>query len=1225
MNHQNSIQSNDEYDGVQFDDNIQVHHSYPRFSLITTDEEQEEIMEMFNPVDDEADRYIERMCEMKRGSTNLALDEALDESFLRELSILKMYPSKKPKQKTELAIEEEKNKKENGGIFNKIKTKFRSRKDVISPKLPEIQVISNDINLKPMPDIVIESSPRVVESSPHPRPEIKIEIEEDEDEATQNGEDEATQNEVEILGDEGRERKNTLDHPPDIDFYTLNVPTDGKLPHSLSHRASLAELVLADRSSITSLPEAYSTNLPQDEDSKPPPSSRMDKIKNMFSCKKDPNAQDEKKLLGWVEGVFVRCVSNIFGVMLYLRIGWMAAQAGLLWGSMIILVSSAITMVTALSTSAICTNGVVSGGGIYFLISRSIGPEFGGSIGIIFAITNGFGAAMYLVGMAETLLDVFNSYGIKIIDGGINDTRIIGLTFCVILILVVFAGTNFESKTQVILVFVIFISIIDYYIGSVMPVTNTKAVRGFTGYSFETFKENFLSDFRNGYTIISVFAVYFPAATGIMAGANISGDLKNPSKSIPLGTVLAIIFTSIIYFTFLWISGFTTVRDADGTHAPVRNHNESVSGEWAKPDCFYDNSCKYGIMNDYQVVQISSLWGPLIVAGVFASTLSSALSCLVSAPKLFQVVCKDKLFPYIGWFGQGYGPNNEPRKAYALFFLLACAIICIGELNSIAPFITNFYLGTYALVNYACFDCAFSRSLSFRPSFRYWNKWLSLFCAFICVGCMIAISWYTSIATLAFFFLLYLYLWKMKPATVNWGTSDQAHAYRNALHYVRQLNNLKVHVKTYRPQILVLSGNPASRPSLVDFVYSISKGSSLMMCGNIVPIQNTDGSLSMVKSLNSKTQIWLKNRKIKAYSISVANQNIREGARAIMQASGLGQFKPNVLFMGFKQNWDENGIRGIDEIDEYIGLIFDAFESNMSVSILRNNDNGLDLTGLMSNYNLVKVPAKPRGSVPWINQRARARTMLIAVSKNSLDHDNGSENSSDADTDSDSDMNSEISDDDSKHLENAYGRNSEQKGLVIRINQFRTKIKKGVIDVWWIYDDGGLTLLLPYLLSHSKSYIEGAKLRIFTLATHAGKLDDDQEEMVKLLKKFRIDHIQDVTVFANVQSRPDEEMISEFESIVTPFRVPNRDNPSTSMITQAELLNQQDRTWRYLRIASLLRNHSSESDLVVVTLPVPRQGQNNALYMAWLDIMTRGLPPTLLVRGNQSNVLTFYA
>ena len=160
--------------------------------------------------------------------------------------------------------------------------------------------------------------------------------------------------------------------------------------------------------------------------------------------------------------------------------------------------------------------------------------------------------------------------------------------------------------------------------------------------------------------------------------------------------------------------------------------------------------------------EVSGL-GPIVTAGIFASTLSSALTNLIGAPKAFQAVCKDKLFPYIDFFGVGYGPGNEPRRGYILAFFVAAAFIAIGDLNVIAPIISNFFLIVYALINYAVFAASLSRSPGWRPSFKYYNMWVSLLGALLCIAMMFLINWWAALLTIFIVLILYKYVDFTKP------------------------------------------------------------------------------------------------------------------------------------------------------------------------------------------------------------------------------------------------------------------------------------------------------------------------------------------------------------------------------------------------------------------------------------------------------------------------------
>ncbi|KIH67234.1 amino acid permease [Ancylostoma duodenale] len=378
----------------------------------------------------------------------------------------------------------------------------------------------------------------------------------------------------------------TIEHPPIMDFYRNSVDVaDG----SGAVRPSMLQLIHGDKS----IPEEIeiegfkkqNDELVEGQIEKRPSRSHMEKFA--------PPPTQARVKFGWIQGVFVRCLLNIFGVMLYLRISWVAGQAGIGLGSMIVLLASLVTSITAISTCAICTNGDVKGGGAYFLISRSLGPEFGGSIGLIFSVANAVGAAMYIVGFAETVRDLLRESSLHIIDAdmglegylywmqasivrhsvgeypmnicaGVSSARIFMAqilleTTCIVLMGIVFIGTAFESKMQIGLLVILVVSIIDYMVGSVFPPNESMIVRGATGYSLNTMFVNLWPSFR-GEDFFSVFAVYFPAATGIMAGANISGDLADPQRAIPIGTLLAIGVTTVIYLATVWMTGSTCVR-----------------------------------------------------------------------------------------------------------------------------------------------------------------------------------------------------------------------------------------------------------------------------------------------------------------------------------------------------------------------------------------------------------------------------------------------------------------------------------------------------------------------------------------------------------------------------------------------------------------------------------------------------------------------------------------
>nr|CAD2144909.1 unnamed protein product [Meloidogyne enterolobii] len=566
---------------------------------------------------------------------------------------------------------------------------------------------------------------------------------------------------------------------------------------------------------------------------------------------------------GWIRGVLIRCILCIFGATLFLRMSWIVGQAGLILGIFVIILSFIVVIITAISMSAIATNGEVKSGGCYYLISRSLGPEFGGSIGLILYVANTVNASMNCVGLAEACVEVLkNSFNFSLIDGGINDVRIYASLICLILQLIIFVGTEFENRMQLALLGTICLTLISHLIGTFLPLNEYQLKRGIVGYSLAALFDNLGPEFRNvpdaiygsfnwaSIGIIHMFGIYFPAMTGIMAGANMSGDLRDPSKSIPKGTFCAIGITTLAYGWCMVITALTTVRDATGNSLPEYDKHLN---RFIPPECRLNDTCHFGLANDYQVMTLQGAWEPLIFVGVFATSLSSVSGCLIGAPRIFQALCGDKLFPFIHPFAKGNGKNNDPFRAYFLTLLIALSVIMIGELNPIADLISNFFLAAFAITNFACFDASIAKSPGFRPGFRFYNKWLSLFGSILCVCIMFMLNWLTSLVTFFVFFLLFVFI-KYNKSHINWGTSTDANRYRRALNSLLKISRTEDHVKNYRPQLLVLTGNPVARQALVDFAYCISNGRSLLLCGHVTPHQSSVQATDLIRKLNNRLE-----------------------------------------------------------------------------------------------------------------------------------------------------------------------------------------------------------------------------------------------------------------------------------------------------------------------------------------------------------------------------------
>ncbi|XP_077842275.1 solute carrier family 12 member 3 isoform X23 [Macaca mulatta] len=779
------------------------------------------------------------------------------------------------------------------------------------------------------------------------------------------------------------------------------------------------------------------------------------------SSEKNP---EEPVRFGWVKGVMIRCMLNIWGVILYLRLPWITAQAGIVLTWIIILLSVTVTSITGLSISAISTNGKVKSGGTYFLISRSLGPELGGSIGLIFAFANAVGVAMHTVGFAETVRDLLQEYGAPIVDP-INDIRIIGVVSVTVLLAISLAGMEWESK--------------------------------------------------------------------------------DPAVAIPKGTLMAIFWTTISYLAISATIGSCMVRDASGvlndTVTPGWGACEGLACGygWNFTECTQQHSCRYGLINYYQTMSMVSGFAPLITAGIFGATLSSALACLVSAAKVFQCLCKDQLYPLIGFFGKGYGKNKEPVRGYLLAYAIAVAFIVIAELNTIAPIISNFFLCSYALINFSCFHASITNSPGWRPSFQYYNKWAALFGAIISVVIMFLLTWWAALIAIGVVLFLLLYVIYKKPE-VNWGSSVQAGSYNLALSYSVGLNEVEDHIKNYRPQCLVLTGPPNFRPALVDFVGTFTRNLSLMICGHVLigPHKQRMPELQLIASGHTK---WLNKRKIKAFYSDVIAEDLRKGVQILMQASGLGRMKPNILVVGFKKNWQSAHPA---TVEDYIGILHDAFDFNYGVCVMRMRE-GLNVSKMMqAHINPVFDPAED-------GKEASARGARPSVS-GALDP---------------------------KALV------QEEQATTV----FQSEQGKKTIDIYWLFDDGGLTLLIPYLLGRKKRWSK-CKIRVF-VGGQINRMDQQRKAIISLLSKFRLG-FHEVHILPDINQNPRAERTKRFEDMIAPFRLNDgfKDEATVNemrrdcpwKISDEEMRKNRVKSLRQVRLNEILLDYSRDAALIVI-------------------------------------------
>jgi len=443
---------------------------------------------------------------------------------------------------------------------------------------------------------------------------------------------------------------------------------------------------------------------------------------------------------------------------------------------------------------------------------------------------------------------------------------------------------------------------------------------------------------------------------------------------------------------------------------------------------------------------------------------------------------------------------------------------------------------------------------------------------------MFVMAWEYALATIGIQFILGSYVYYANPEA-NWGSSADSGLFLTAMKSTQELTDSPDHVKTYRPKVLVLTGNPAHRPSLVDFANIITKKISLLVCGQIL---QDDGPVNL-GNLKDGMQQWLKDHNIKGYYTVAQTKNLSAGAKSCMTMTGLGKMSPNLIMMGFKGNWKQD----LAGLNDYVEIMYTAFDLHLSFAILRCKE-GLDFSSFIaSEQQIVREVTVAKGD-DSDGEESKATTLAAPDAKPKT-----------------------------RRVSTAVYRGSDgnrlDNNIVASIQQFQQKKRTGNIDVWWLYDDGGLTLLLPHII-HTRKQFKDCKIRVFSLANKASQLDLETRNLASMLSRFRIEYA-DVTAVPDVTKKADSATKAEFDAMIDGVG-----------IQEEELQSEREKTNRHLRLTEMLRQYSKDSEMIVMTLPLPRRGHTSpALYNAWLDIMTKDMPPTLLIRGNQQPVLTFFS
>lgn len=543
------------------------------------------------------------------------------------------------------------------------------------------------------------------------------------------------------------------------------------------------------------------------------------------------------KKYGTFAGVFTPSILTILGVIMYMRMGAIVGHSSSIWMTIgIILFAHVISVTTGLSVSSVATDKKIKAGGIYYMLSRSLGFPIGGAIGVALFIATALSISLYLIGFSESLLTVFG------VDYDINHLRVTGGFAIVAIVVIAFISTSLAMKAQFIILTIIGLSLISIFFGDG------------TGLKVGT-------DAIEHANFSVLFGIFFPAVTGFTAGVAMSGDLKNPIKSIPWGTMLAIGVGLIVYLALALFLYF------------------SIDGEVLRT-------------NNNAIVEFAAV-GFLVVAGIWGATLSSALGGILGAPRILQAMSNDKITPEI--FGRGVGENNEPRNALILTGIIALGGVMIGELNQIAGIVAMLYMTAYFFINVTCVLEQWA-SPDFRPTFRI-PLITPLIGAIATIVLMIQLDVISAFGAIVVVVAVFFWLAKKQLEV---GSGDVWNSVWSSIVKIglKNLQKKSTHKRNWEPNILLFSGDSSHREELISFSKGIAGQNG--MISNFDLVKNDTATVLFPKHQQTNVQVDENDEAI--FYRKQECQNIYRGIENIANTYGFSGIDPNTVLMGWGRN-----------------------------------------------------------------------------------------------------------------------------------------------------------------------------------------------------------------------------------------------------------------------------------------------------------------------------------
>jgi amino acid transporter len=570
-------------------------------------------------------------------------------------------------------------------------------------------------------------------------------------------------------------------------------------------------------------------------------------------------------------GVFVPTLLTILGVIMYVRLGWVVGHAGLAGTFLILTLAIGITICTGLSLASIATNTRIGAGGPYALITRSLGLEVGGSIGIPLYLSRPLGIAMYVFGFREGWLWVFETH----------DPLLVDLIVFVALFGLAYLSADLAFRVQYLIIAVIVLSIAMILL-SKQTISPEGGDINWWGESMD------FSDRSSGLSFWVVFAVFFPATTGILAGANMSGDLENPRRAIPVGTLWAIGVSTILYFGLaVWLA-------RAGDSETLQNNTNFLMEE--------------------------SFWGHGVLAGMLGATFSSALAGAVGGPRILMAMGENRILPRSKWLAKTTR-SGEPRNSILLTAALTFGCLMFRDLNAIAPLVTMFFLITYLMINVVLLIERSLGLVSFRPTLTI--PWIiPLVGAIGCIFAMVIVN--PTFALIALGVSVAVYIWIQRRHT-----DEQPEDVRSSIFIalaewaaakVEQLGGSQ-NVRAWKPNIMLPIQDSKSIDDEFQFLVDVCSPEGSVKVLGIAPEGRNDDIKRPVTELSTR----FRDAGVFSRYAVIGSDSFTAGVQDGLEALQGAFFRPNMLFLSLPDDAEWHSRFGkliVNAQEARVGVLF---------------------------------------------------------------------------------------------------------------------------------------------------------------------------------------------------------------------------------------------------------------------------------------------------------------